>query len=200
MSAFNEGSYSEAEAQEILRRAATLQGSGSMTKAELISAAAEVGISPQAIEEAEEQVRNERYEADLLAQFRALRNKQFWGSLRGLLVYMAFAAVILGPGLRHPWIAGFLVLCGVWGVAKEGWLAFNEKSDAWAHAFSEWRAKQLRRKAIPARSTDPLLAEILARHDPAAKLQVIKEYREQTGLGLKDAKQDVEDYYQRQGA
>lgn len=195
MSPNDDPSYTEVEAQEILRRASALQTSRAMTRGELIRAAAEVGISPQAIEEAEAQVARERREAELLQQFRKERRKALVSSLWGLVVYVGLAALIAGRNLHYWWFAGFLALCGVWGALKEIWLTFNERSDAWQSAYQKYRDGKMRRTELPSGSADDVLREILSRHSPDQKLSVIKEYREQTGLDLKDAKDDVDRYY-----
>lgn len=193
-----EDSYSEQEAHEILRRAATIQTSGGMSRTELVRAAVEAGISESAIQAAEEQVRMERLEIELRREFIELQRKEFYSSIQGFLVYVAMAAFLFWRSESWLWVSAIIALCASNAVVKHASLAFNTRSASWKQKFETWKGRELRKRdSKAAERADDLITSILGYVPADSKLNVIKELRERGGLELKEAKDFVDDYYQR---
>ncbi len=194
----NRGTYSEQEAQEILRRAATLQTSGAMSSEEMIRAAAEVGISREALEQAEAELVSDRLNKELLSEFQRQERQKFFSDMGGTIAFMAFLAFIFQHDLSSPrWL-----LLGtaffVWKLISHGSKHLFTGSDSWQRRYQTWKAAELRRRDPASKKTsEDLIKSILGTVDPNAKLTVVKELRERSGLGLKEAKDAVDDYYRR---
>ena len=98
--------YSEEEAQQILSMAAREAASNSMTHDELVRAAAEMGISPEAIEQAKVEIEKQKAELRGIEETKALKKEyrryrwsQAWSSLGGVV-----SAAVFCTGLW--WITG----------------------------------------------------------------------------------------------
>jgi hypothetical protein len=194
----NRDSYSEEDAQEILRRAASLQTSGAMSVDEMIRAAAELGISREAVEQAEAQLRSDRLDKELLKDFRRQERQKFFSSIGSAIAIIAIAFIWFFEG--HPSKQWVLI-----GAAFFGWkLVSNfsqhlwERSDSWQRRYQTWKAAEVRRRD-PGRNqkNEDVIKSILGSVDPEAKLAVIKELRQRSGLELKEAKDAVDEYYRR---
>jgi len=194
----NRNSYSDEDAQEILRRAATLQSSGAMSVDEMVRAAAELGISREAVEQAEAELRNDRLDKELLGEFRRQEHKKFFSEIGSTIAVIAIAFIWFFHSRPSPqWT--------MIGAAFFGWKLFSnftkhmwERSDTWQRRYQTWKAAEMRRRD-PNRNqkNEDVIKSILGTVDPDAKLAVIKELRERSGLGLKEAKDAVDDYYRR---
>ena len=114
-----EGSYNETDAQEILRRAAAVQSTGFMSRAELLRAAAEIGISPEAVEEAEKQYQEARAEEDLRSQYRAKRKAELYDSAKAVLVFGSIGAFVVNRNENWMWVALLVVGCALLNALKE---------------------------------------------------------------------------------
>jgi len=195
------GSYNESEAQEILRRAANLQTSGAMSKDEMIRAAAELGISPEAVELAEQQYQESRANDELKLQYRSKRRGEFTESFKTLIACEVIGYLMLrgtDMSIDKHWFAYVLVIYGFWSVIKNGFLAFNERSPSWAKGFEEFKNSEKKRKVRAiSKTNDRAIADILLNTNHRQKLEVIKNLRENTGLPLNEAKNAVDDYYNR---
>jgi len=195
--------YNEKEAQEILRRAAALQTSGAMSKDELVRAAAELGISPEAVEEGERQYREARAEEDLKSQFRAKRRQEFLESFKvlaacGFIFYLMMRDGWEVNSTQHNVFASVILIFGVWTTLKNGFYAFAEGSHGWQKSFQEFKATDAKRKQrASSQANDRVISDILIQTSPDRKLEVIKTLRESTGLPLNEAKNAVDDYYRR---
>lgn len=197
------GSYSEKDAQEILRRAAAAQTAGAMSREELVRAATELGISVEALDEAEKQYQSAREEEDLKVQYRAKKRHDFIDSFKVLIACLVIAYLMWPKGrdvaLGHdfPWVAAVIGGYGVWSLIKHFYYAFFERSPGWQKGFEEFKAKDKKRKALTAtRTNDKLIAEIVFSKG-GSKAEVITNLRDSTGLQLGEATSAVEDYYQR---
>jgi hypothetical protein len=196
------GSYNESEAQEILRRAAGMQSSGFMSRDELVRAASELGITPEAIELAEEQYRIDRADEELRERYRAKRRGEFLDSFKGLAVCGGIFWYLMRDGahnsLQRNLFAAVILAYGVWNLLKNGYLSFAENSYGWKKGFEEYKVSDKKKKALAAsRTNDKVIADILQGTSASKKLEVIKNLREQSGLPLNEAKTAVDDYYKR---
>ncbi len=193
-----EGSYNETDAQEILRRAAAVQNTGFMSRSELMRAAAEIGISPEAVEEAEKQYAEARAEEDLRSQYRAKRKSELFDSFKSVMVFGSVGAFVVNRNENWMWIAIIVVGCAFVNMLKEAALYYSPKSHKYQKGFQEFKEKEGRRKSLADRRTnDKLIDDILLGTSPSNKIDVIKNLRETTGLSLGDAKSAVDDYYGR---
>ena len=194
------GSYNESEAQEIIRRAAAVQGQGFMSRNELIRAASELGISPEAVEEAEKDYQLSKQEEELKIRFRAKRRHEFHESFK-MLLGCAVISYLLWPK-NHPgaisWFSVVIACFGVWSVIMNGYNAYFERSPTWHKGFEDFKASEKKRKGLAdQRANDKAIADILQSTSPRQKLEVVKTLRDTTGLPLNEAKSAVDDYYKR---
>ncbi|MEA2552144.1 MAG: hypothetical protein QOJ65_320, partial [Fimbriimonadaceae bacterium] len=97
--------YSESEAQEILRRASSIQTSGLMSRDEMLRAASELGITPEAVDQAEMQYRADLLEAELRREFREKQRQGFGESLKSFAIYAAVAAFLVYRNAGYWWIS-----------------------------------------------------------------------------------------------
>lgn len=196
------GSYSEQDAQEILRRAASAQ-SGFMSRDELLLAASELGISPQAVEQAERDYQEARVDEDLRSQFRLKQRQDFLGSFKVLAACGVIFWLLMKDGTadnspQHNIFAIVVALFGIWSVIKNGYFAFAEKSPAWQKSFEDFKVADKKRKARAVeRTNDVAIRDILQNVEPDERITVIKHLRDTTGLPLNEAKSAVDDYYNR---
>ena len=192
------GSYNEQEAQEILRRASQVQTSGFMSRDELVRAAGELGITPEAVDAAERDYREAQEEENLKAQFRSKRKSEFVGSLKSMAAYAGFVWFIYFYARDLAWLGILLGVFAVLGLTKNTYLAFAEKSDTWKREFENFKETEGRRKSLSTRrANDRIISDILMSTPANEKIHVIKNLRDATGLGLAEAKSAVDDYYGR---
>jgi len=197
------GSYNESEAQEILRRAANLQTSGAMSRDEMIRAAAELGISPEAVELAEQQYQEARTEDELRSRFRSKRRQEFAEGFKVLAVCIVIWWLMEKDGIanlsfQHNAFAFVILGYGVWAMIKNAYFAYAEKSHAYQRSFEAFKvSEQKRSKKAVKYTNDRVIEDILLNTNPRQKLEVIKNLRENTGLPLNEAKNAVDDYYNR---
>jgi 2TM domain/Ribosomal protein L7/L12 C-terminal domain len=196
--------FDDSEAEEILRRAVSgTPTMGGMSRESLLQAAAELGVSPEAVDRAAAEVVREREEKDLLAQFRRHQRSDFVGHL---LTYLAVnGGFILFMGFQ-PWMWWMI---GPWGLGLLGDLrqTFAINSSDHFKEFEKWKRRRNGRKVLDspiaglgsASDVSGALDEYFLSHDPNAKLEAIKYVRERTGFGLKEAKDAVDTYYAAHG-
>lgn len=188
--------YNEDDAQKILQMAAR-HGGGGMTHAQLVEAAAELGIPSSAVEQAAEDLRLKREEEVLRQEFRRKRKRNEineWTSyLSTCLVCVAvWFFTTRGNGYFWPmWVAG------PWGAFKLiGTLTNWVRSER--EEFDEFvrrrREEQATRPALPMAEVDALLESLAALG--TNKIEAIKEVRQRFRTDLKDAK-DLVDAYER---
>lgn len=192
------GSYSESEAQEIIRRAAAVQSTGFMSRDELLRAAGELGITPEAVLEAEKQYQESRAEEDLKIRYLAKRQAEMLDSVKAFVVFGVIGAFVVHSNDHWLWIVAVVLAMSFFNVLKEASLYFMKSSPANQRRFQEFREKEGRRKSLADRRTnDKIIADILIQTAPNKKIHVIKNLRDLTGLPLNEAKTAVEDYYGR---
>ena len=192
------GSYSEQEAQEILRRAAAVQSTGFMSRDELMRAASELGITPEAVLEAEKQYQESRQLEDLRIRYRSKRKSEFLESLKAVLFFAVAGTLVVNWHHNWLWIAIIVVSMSFINMVKEGMRYAFQSSDANDKGFEEFKAKEARRKSLADRRTnDRVIEEIIGQAARTNKQDVAKNLRDLTGLPMNEAKSAVEDYYKR---
>ena len=192
------GSYSEQDAQEILRRAAAVQSTGFMSRDELLRAASELGITPEAVLEAEKQYQQARENEDLRIRYRGKRKAEFLESLKAL-VFVSVAGLLV-VNWHHSWFWIVAIICAMSfvNVIKEGMRYFFQSKDANDRGFEEFKAKEARRKSLADRRANDKVIETVLQETPfQKKIEVVKHVRDLTGLPMNEAKKAVDDYYGR---
>lgn len=195
--------YDDNEAEEILRIASRETGGGGMSEERLLQTAAELGISPDAVRRAEEQVRLKREsdrvqseDVELRKQFEAERKGKF---MTDFLSYIAVNAGLVGiwwmSGANYFWPAWVMLGWGI-GVATDFLQTFFNRDET---KFQRWKNRRHRKSMGSAKMADraaPVLDEITASGD-VTKIDAIKTLRDRLQLDLRDAK-DMADNYERQ--
>ena len=140
--------YTEEEAQQVLHLAARAVPSTGMSRDELVRAASEMGISAEAIEQAEAQLRAEQEQrareeelAGLRREFNRYYRRRIFDKVVGFVssnLFFVFLWLFTGGGYFWPiWIFGW------WGVALLGSLAQSLFSAEYRERkFERWLAKR----------------------------------------------------------
>ncbi len=138
--------YNDDEAEQILRVAASMStNDGRLSYEKLIDTAAELGISPDAVEKAERQVMAQRQEQQLQAEFERAQKHVFFGHLVSFLSVNAGLIVLnLLTSPHHLWF--FWAFFG-WGVGLFGHArgVFVRSSDSYREEFEKWKAARASR-------------------------------------------------------
>lgn len=197
--------YNDSDAEEILRIASREASAGGMSRDRLVQTAAELGISPEAVAKAEEQLvlKREadrvRYEdEELRAQFEKERKGSF---ITDLLSYLGVNAGMIGVwwftgGLgTYFWPKWVLLFWGI-GVATDFYNTFFNKDET---KFQRWKRRRHRKAMGSEQMGDrsiPVLDELTASGE-ITKIEAIKELRDRLSLDLRDAKDMADQYEQR---
>lgn len=195
--------YSEEEAEQILRLAAAGSSRGNLSRDEIVRMASELGISPEAVLEAEKQVVQQRTNQDIARaeveerkKFRKASWVEFWQHLstyavtNGVLIAI-WALTDAGGYFWPKW-----PLLG-WGIAIASHF-FSAISDmASEDSFHKWQIKQRKRQAkligAGAQAVAPILDEYVM-SGGASRIEAISKVRAGTGLDLLSAKAAVDQY------
>lgn len=190
--------YSEDEAEEILRVAASKAAPvGRMDRDRLMQAAAELGITPEAVLEAEMQVAQQREEEAERAEFDAHQRKEFLTHLTSYLtVNPVLIAINFFTSGKLNWS---LITAFFWGIALFfGFVsAYVKTSDSYQSDFRSWQKKRRRRaeKQAAMGGQDAVLDRlVLESSGPVNRLEAIREVRDATGASLAEAKSTVDAY------
>ncbi len=195
--------YNDQDAEEILRIASRESVIGGMNRDSLVRTAAELGIPPEAVARAEEQLvmkreadRVQAEDQELRKQFEAERRSGF---MTDLWSYLGTNAGLIGiwymTGANYFW-PGW-VLAG-WGIAvvTDGLQTFFNKDET---KFQRWKRRRHRKAMGSEQMGDqsaPILDEITGERD-ISKIDAIKELRERLSLDLRDAKDMADKYEQK---
>jgi hypothetical protein len=142
--------YQEDEAEAILRLAARRGVTGGMSRDALLRVAGEVGISPDAVEEAERQLAGQRADVELAAEFRRKQRVDYserlasfigTGALLTGIWYFIGHSLFFWPGIVMVVMAGSLV--------KDFPEHFFSNGSSYQQAFAKWKVKR-DRKALKA--------------------------------------------------
>lgn len=205
--------FSNDEAEAILREAARIDrafDSTQLTRQSLIDTAAELGISPEAVQEAEKRV-SERQVTDLARQEFSLHCAQkmrekivSWASVSVMLIGINFFT----SGFEgHVW---FIYPVGIWGVVVlSEYISYRmNPPERDQSKFEDWlRERSFKTAMVKNYSTErsavnnaaQLLDQYFNIHPLDDKIGAIKAVRESCGLSLKDAKSLVDAYFRARG-
>jgi hypothetical protein len=173
-----------------------------MTRDRLLQTAAELGIPPEAVERAEQQLAKQREaerlegeEAALRQQFESERKGKFWTDF---LSYLGVNAGLIGiwfmTGANYFWPGWVLAGWGI-GVISDFFQTYLNPDEA---KFQRWK-RRTHNKLSSAKSkveAAPVLDEIVGAGD-ITKIEAIKELRERLSVDLREAKQ-IADRYEEQ--
>jgi hypothetical protein len=191
--------YEEEEAEQILKLAASKSAvaPGAMSRDRLLATAAELGISPDAVAEAEHEYRASAREANEQAEFEASEKRDFFGHVVSYLIVSTVLGIVYGGG---GWSLAFIVGWGA-GVLFHAIATFIRSSRRYRDNFAKWKSRRIPIQAVmDALGTDPdaivhEFVRLQALHnEPAAKLNAVKYVRERTKLDLKEAKDLVDGF------
>ncbi|MFS8899777.1 2TM domain-containing protein [Synechococcus sp. B60.1] len=142
--------YSQEDVQQILQRAIARQPRlGEFTRAQLQEMAAELGISPQELDLAEQEWKAWQELNNQHREFQRYRRRQFYQLLGRYAIVNSFL-------LGLDWLSGgglswsLFILMG-WGltVSLKGWNAYQTEGERYEREFRQWqkkRKKQLQRR------------------------------------------------------
>ncbi|HEY0867993.1 MAG TPA: 2TM domain-containing protein [Fimbriimonas sp.] len=193
--------YSDEEAEEILRLAVgRMPAGGGISRENLRQSAAELGISDEALVEAEIQVMERRQEEADRREFRGFQRSKF---KKSFWEYLATMAVLTAINMWHAgqptWSLLVLFFWGI-GIFFEAISTFVASSSGYQEAYEKWKRKK-RRKADKTMTEAPTQNEVLDRlvleHEKMGRIQAIKLLRDETGMELDEAKREVDLYVRR---
>jgi hypothetical protein len=141
--------YEEDEAEEILRLAARRPTTGGMSREKLLSTAAELGITTEAVEEAERTLAVDRQQAAirkeqeaLLAGYDRHARGRFYSDLAGSLAVCIFCTFLNFHLSGHiGWAFWVYVVCG-WGLADRFPKTFIRGSRSYESGFEKWQSRR----------------------------------------------------------
>ena len=182
--------YTEAEAEQILRLASQTP-SGEISHADLMRMAGELGLSPDRVERAAEEFRIQR-EAECERQ--AYRHHVRAELINHVSSYFAINAGLLAMDFfkdnRISWALWPVLAWGMFVVFHIVSVLFPSHEQR-EKGFREWKAKQ---KVLELTDRHRETLDEIALAEPKGKIEAIKELRERLSLGLKDAKDLVDQY------
>jgi len=205
MTEFGQQFYEEEEAEQILRLAASLTSTaGAMSRERLLATAEELGISPEAVAMAEQQLAQQKTTQADRIEFDRIRRRDFYGHLLSYVLFNAFLiAVNLMTSPGYFWAAWPILGWGL-GLAFLVAETFFKNSEAYQEEFEKWQKKRNRRieRQEPDHKVignsdfliDKYVSRRLDRGRDISKLDAIRYLREKTDLDLRDAKEAVEQY------
>lgn len=195
--------YSDQDAEEILRIASRDSAMGGMSRERMLETAAELGISPEAVAKAEEQLVLKREAERVESEDRELR-KQFEAEKRGTFLtdfysYLGVNAALVGiwaaTGANYFWPKWVILGWGI-AVVADYIATFVNKDET---KFQRWKRRRHRKAMASEQMGDrsiPVLDEITSAGE-ITKIEAIKELRERLSLDLRDAKDMADQYEQR---
>jgi hypothetical protein len=193
--------YSDQDAEEILRIASREASTGGMDRNSLMRTAAELGIPADVVARAEEQLilkreadRVQAEDAELRKQFESERRSKF---MTDFLSYLGVNAGLIGiwymTGANYFWPGWVLAGWGI-GVVTDALQTFFNRDET---KFQRWKRRRHRKAMGSEQMGDrslPVLDELTASGE-ISKIEAIKELRERLSLDLRDAK-DMADRYE----
>ncbi len=134
--------YDEEDAEQILRLASSLSSPvGAMSRERLLATADELGISPEAVEEAERRINQSKGELLERAEFDRRIRRDFYGHLASYIVVNGFLCAINLWSGGYFWAIWPLLGWGI-GIASSFVETFIRSSEDYQEEFEKWRAKR----------------------------------------------------------
>lgn len=183
--------YQEEEVDEILRIAAKSPLSGGMSRERLMATAAELGISEQAVLEAEEQMRGQRREE---IEKREFEKHELHELASALISYVSVNLFLVGiwyfTGRHYFW--------PIWPILGWGFAIVNDVVETFVPSerkkqFEKWQKKRRRSANRPETAAGEILAEFVA-NGGEARLMAVKELHEKLGINPVEAKTLVDEW------
>jgi len=138
--------YNEDDAEQILRLASSMSTPiGAMSRDQLLATASELGITPQAVEEAERQIVSSRAELSDRAEFDRRVRRDFYGHLASYVIVNGFLCGINIVTGGYFWAVWPLLGWGI-GLAFSVVETFFRNSESYQEEFEKWRVKRQRTK------------------------------------------------------
>ena len=140
--------YSDGEVQEILKRAAAIDGNRDFSRHVLEQTAAELGISKEAVVRAEAE-----YAAQVTtqAEIEAYKRHRRAGFYQHLASYISINLFMIGiwwmTGAKYPWFIWVILGWGI-GIALNAISAWSTTGDEFERGLEEWRDKKRQGIAI----------------------------------------------------
>jgi hypothetical protein len=135
-------SYRSEDVQEILQRALVRQQSGEYSRQQLTEMATELGITPEALQNAEQEWLSEQNEQRERKLFNAYRRRKFRAHLIPYVAVNTFLVLInLVTGGGTFW-AIYPVLGWGLGLFFYGWSAYQTEGEDYEAKFQIWRKQR----------------------------------------------------------
>ena len=135
-------SYRSEDVQEILQRALVLKQSGAYSREQLVEMATELGISPETLQDAEQEWLAQRDGARERRLFNAYRRKKFRAHLIPYLAVNTFLVLINLTTDRSYFWAIFPILGWGLGLFFHGWSAYQTEGDDYEAKFQIWHKQR----------------------------------------------------------
>ncbi len=186
--------FSPEEAEEILRRASGQAGAG-MSRDQLVQTVQEMGLDPAGVDRAIEQMREEARLKELRVEFNRRQRSKDWGEVGS---WVSVSLLLFGINFfsRHSsWWC-------IWPISIWGFFLLIHLVESWfkqvggrEDEFEKWvRRRERKERRLQVGGADAILSEYFSENPEDDKIGAIKHLREATGLGLKEAKDAVEQY------
>jgi hypothetical protein len=135
--------FDERDAEEILKRAAAMDGNAQIDRAIMERTAAELGISPENLARAEADYLKERERTRHLDEFLTYRKKAMSAQFGLYVVINCFLIGIWAFGARGGYFWPMWPIMG-WGIglAVQFLQLRNQTSDDFHREFAEWKARR----------------------------------------------------------
>ena len=134
--------YEDHEVQEILNRAISIDAVANDRQEMLKRTAAELGVSPEAVEQAESEFLRDRVQQEEQREFRKSFRRVFWDHLVSYLVVNAFLIGICLVSSRGKFWAIYPILGWGIGLAFHAFATFFPSQEEYDKEFKKWRKKR----------------------------------------------------------
>lgn len=195
--------FHEEEADEILRLAVSKSAaSGGLSREQLMATAAELGISEDAVREAESEVSRQRKESEelksTLAEYKIYRGRKvrdLWGRVATFSLVVGLLFPIAEGSQWWYWMAGFWGL----GVFKDAWSVLTPRTMETDSGFYKWKNRKITNAtSLAADLPDQAIQDYLVEDDSLrSRIGAIRAVREASSMDLKAAKDYVDNWERR---
>jgi hypothetical protein len=128
---------------EILRAAAAIDAQRAPRMRDtLMKSAAELGISEEAVLEAERRVLAERSERSILHEFQTQYRRSFWGHFAAWTIINLFLVALNFVNWEGKFWAIMPILGWGIAIAFHAWAAFNPNSEEFQKDYVKWKLKR----------------------------------------------------------
>jgi len=203
--------YTEEQADAILRQAVRLapKEDSMMDRTRLNAIAAELGITPEQIDEAQQLVKKENEHKKLWDDFLENRKRE---SKDALAHFVGGAFTLIGINLFsngfqfRPYEMWSLWIIGIWGgFTLIDWLQSKIRGQSsWEEEFEKFKEKRASLDNYGEQKLDnnhikSVLDQYFSMHSAGDQIGAIRELRQKTGMPLRVAKGLVDDYCAKRG-